>query len=255
MSEPVTVHRWFEAQVRRTPESTAVISEDRTLTYCTLNREANRLAHHLQQQGVKPETTVGICLNASSMLAVAVFGILKAGGTYLFIEPSFPPERIRFILRDAEVSILITEENLLPDFVSECLQILCLDKDRPSIMNQSIENPYSNVTPQNSAYILYTSGSTGKPKGVVVEHRNLTYYLNWWCHILRTDTDAELPLTSSFSFAAAISQFFGQLLVGRELYIVSRDLVRQPDLLLAWFNRHSGHGLYCVPTLWDEIVS
>jgi amino acid adenylation domain-containing protein len=249
------VHYWFEAQVCRTPESTAVISADRTLPYFTLNQEANRLGHYLQRQRVKPETTVGVCLDASSMLAVAVFGVLKAGGAYVFIEPSFPPERIRFMLQDANVSILITEEKFLSAFASECPQTLCLDKDWPFIINQSTENPYSSVTPKNTAYILYTSGSTGKPKGVVVEHRNLSYYLNWWCNILRTDIDADLPLTSSFSFAAAVSQFFGQLLVGRELYILSRDLVRQPDLLLAWFSGHSGHGLYCVPTLWDGIVN
>jgi microcystin synthetase protein McyC len=166
-------------------EGRLIVSWDRSLTYFRLNQDANCLGHYLQQCGVKPETTVGVCMNASSMLAVAVFGILKAGGAYVPIEPSFPPERIRFMLRDADVSILITEETCVSALVSECPRVLCLDKDWPLIINQSTEDLYSNVTPQNSAYILYTSGSTGKPKGVVVEHKSLSYYLNWWCNVLR----------------------------------------------------------------------
>jgi amino acid adenylation domain-containing protein len=194
-------------------------------------------------------------MDASPKLAVAVFGVLKTGGTYVPIEPAFPIERIRFMLRDANISILITEGKYLGAAVSECPRTVCLDKDWPLIMSQSTENPCSAVTPQNSAYILYTSGSTGKPKGVVVEHKSLSHYLNWWCNILRTEGDADLALTSSFAFAASVSQFFGQLLVGRALRILSRDLVRQPDLLLSWFQEFGGCGLYCVPTLWDRIVN
>ena len=252
-SDPV--HRWFEAQVRRIPNSTAVIAEDQRLTFLSLNQEANRLGHHLQELGAGPGRTVGICMDASPMLAVAVLGVLKAGGTYVPIERAFPVERIRFMLRDANISILITEGTYISAFVSDCPRTLCPDKDRPMIMRQSAENPDSGVTPQNSAYILYTSGSTGKPKGVVVEHKSLSYYLNWWCNILRTESDADLALTSSFAFAASVSQFFGQLLAGRALRILSRDLVRQPDLLLTWFDGHCGYGLYCVPTLWDRIVN
>jgi non-ribosomal peptide synthetase component F len=114
------VHRWFEAQVAQTPDSTALISDDRSLTYFTLNQQSNQLGHYLQERGVKPETTVGICLTASPMLAIAVFGILKAGGAYVPIEPSLPPKRMRFMLRDADVSILITEQKNLSAIPSEC---------------------------------------------------------------------------------------------------------------------------------------
>src|SRR5260370_9974388 len=124
-SDPV--HRWFEAQATRTPNSTAVRSADRSLTYLALNQQSNQLSHYLQMRGIKPEITVGICLDASTMLAVTVFGILKAGGAYIPIEASLPPERICFMLRDANVSILITEEKYLSAFASEFPRTLCLD--------------------------------------------------------------------------------------------------------------------------------
>jgi amino acid adenylation domain-containing protein len=252
--QSLAIHRCFEKQVEETPNVIAVRVGEKCLTYRELNQQSNQLAHHLRQLGVKPETSVGLYMDASLKLVVAVFGILKSGGVYVPILPSFPLERTQFILKDAQAFCLLTQEKYLPNLQSIAIQTIALDKDWLLLAQHSLENPNSSVSLQNAAYILYTSGSTGVPKGVLVEHQSLAYYVSWSCNVLRKTTNADLPLTSALSFAASITQLFSSLLLGRTLHILSSELVPRPDLLLNWFEIHEGFGLYCVPTLWEEII-
>src|SRR5262249_17984060 len=177
----VTLPALFEAQVARSPEATAVVFEERTLSYPELNGRANRLAHHLIAQGVGPESLVGIALERSIEMVVALVGILKAGAAYLPLDPDYPEERLAYMLRDAQPACVLSAARLagrlrLPEGVAELLV------DEPETAGALAQRPETNPTeaertqplgPQNPAYLIYTSGSTGTPKGVVVTHAGI----------------------------------------------------------------------------------
>ena len=164
----------FAAQAARTPDATAVIFEDRVLTYAALDAHANRLAHHLQSLGVGPETMVGLCVERSPEMVVGLLGILKAGGAYLPLDPNYPRERLAFMLADAGCPVLVTQQALLdrlPEDGAAQRHVVRLDADASAIARQPGTAPALDLDPRHPAYVIYTSGSTGTPKGVVVEHR------------------------------------------------------------------------------------
>ncbi len=165
------LHDLVEAQVARSPTAVAVVFDSQRLTYQELNQRANQLAHHLQTLGVRPEVTVGICLERSLEMVIALLAVLKAGGAYVPLDPAYPPDRLAHILTDAELAVILTQKTLLPVLPESEVPALCLDSHWPSIAHASAKNPVSPATAENLAYIIYTSGSTGKPKGVLIEHR------------------------------------------------------------------------------------
>ncbi|MCL6755242.1 amino acid adenylation domain-containing protein [Nostoc sp. CCCryo 231-06] len=171
------IHQLFESQVARTPQAIAVVFGQKKLTYQKLNIKANQLAAHLQKLGVGAEVLVGICLDRSLEMIVGLLGILKAGGAYLPLDPVYPAERLGYMVRDAQLSVLVTQQkwsSLISDYSGK---LICLDSQQDEIFNQSntyhIVNP---VEPNNLAYVIYTSGSTGKPKGVMIEHHSLVNF-------------------------------------------------------------------------------
>ncbi|MGE5305217.1 MAG: condensation domain-containing protein, partial [Alphaproteobacteria bacterium] len=161
------VHELFEAQVERSPDAVAVVFEDKQLTYRELNARANQVAHYLIKLGVGPETLVGICMERSLEMVVGLLGILKAGGAYVPLDPAYPKERLEFMLQDAQVQVLLTQQSLSLDLRTDPrTQLLCLDRDWATVAEQQATNPHNKATPENLAYVIYTSGSTGLPKGV-----------------------------------------------------------------------------------------
>ena len=171
---PATLPELFAVRAAGTPDATAVVHGDESLSYGALDRRANQLAHHLRALGVGPETVVGLCVERSPELIVGVLGILKAGGAYLPLDPSYPDDRLRFMLSDARAPVLVTQAGLrgrLDTCGVDCM--VCLDSDGPAIVRQPTVAPAIAVDPQSSAYVIYTSGSTGTPKGVVVTHRGI----------------------------------------------------------------------------------
>ena len=171
------LHELFEAQAARTPQAPAVRFGSHVLTYGELNERANRLARHLGSLGVVVETPVGICMERSPEMIVAVLAILKSGGAYVPVEPDEPTERLAFKLRDADVAVLLTHESVLKTFGDEVLgngaTVVAVDRDEAAISRHSSQDVAGSAGPGNLAYIIYTSGSTGTPKGVMVEHRSL----------------------------------------------------------------------------------
>src|SRR5579864_700606 len=159
------VHQLFEAQVERTPDAVALVYEDTHLTYRELNRRANQLAHYLLQLGVEHETLVGLRVERSLEMIVGLLGILKAGAAYVPLDPTYPPERLAFMLADARVSVLLTQRRFNAEEAKDGVKVVYLDEDWESIRRESDENPVSNLVASNAAYIIYTSGSTGTPKG------------------------------------------------------------------------------------------
>src|SRR6185503_4076308 len=163
----------FAAQAQRTPDATAVVFEDRALSYAALDAHANRLAHHLRGLGVGPETVVGLCVERSPEMVIGLLGILKAGAAYLPLDPNYPRERLAFMLADAGAAVLVTQGPLTGRLSAQALSgttLVRLDADWPQVARQPASAPDVVIDPSHPAYVIYTSGSTGTPKGVVVEH-------------------------------------------------------------------------------------
>ncbi|MFN6486360.1 MULTISPECIES: non-ribosomal peptide synthetase [unclassified Nostoc] len=218
------IHQLFEEQVERTPDAIAVIFENQQLTYQQLNCRANQLAHYLRSLGVKPDTLVGICVERSLDIVVGLLAILKAGGAYLPLDPDYPPERLSFMLEDAQVSVLLTQHSLiekLPQYQAE--QVL-LDTNWLNIGKYSQENPITSVQATNLAYVIYTSGSTGRPKGVMISHSAIANH----CYIVQqtykfVQSDRLLQFVS-ISFDPSLEDIFHTLMVGATLVLRGSDV-------------------------------
>jgi amino acid adenylation domain-containing protein len=222
------VHQLFEQQVARTPENIALVFGEEQLTYRELNDRANQVARFLRQRGVGPELPVGICLERSIEMVVGLLGILKAGGAYLPLDPSYPPERLSFMIDDAGLPILLTQESLTNKLPAHGAELICLDSDWPEIANESAENLDSDTKRDNLAYVIYTSGSTGKPKGVLVTHHNILRLFETTERSFQfTDKDV-WTLFHSYAFDFSVWEIWGALLYGGRLVVVPYWISRSP---------------------------
>ncbi|MEH2027051.1 non-ribosomal peptide synthase/polyketide synthase [Nostoc sp.] len=213
------IHQLFEEQLGRTPDAVAVVFENQQLTYHQLNCRANSLAHYLHSLGVKPDTLVGICVERSLLMVVALLGILKAGGAYVPLDPDYPTERLSFMLEDAQVPVLLTQQQLLEKLPQHQGQVVCLDTDWVTISQSSQDNPIAAVQDSNLAYVIYTSGSTGKPKGAMNTHLGICNRLLWMQQAYQlTAVDCILQKTP-FSFDVSVWEFFWPLLTGARLVV------------------------------------
>jgi amino acid adenylation domain-containing protein len=217
------VHELFEQQVERTPEAIAVVFEDQRLIYKELNDRVNQVAHYLRKLGVGPDVLVGLCVERSADMIVALLGILKAGGAYMPIDPDLPGERIRFMLHDSQASFLLTQarlDELIPSFGSKRIMI---DRDWPDIAREKTANLDQRQTSDSLAYVVYTSGSTGRPKGVMIPHRGLTNYLCWAIEAYEVPQGQGAPVHSSISFDLTVTSLFAPLLAGRKVVILAEN--------------------------------
>ncbi len=232
---PACLHRLFEAQVLRSPDALAVLYQNETLSYSQLNRRANQLAHHLQNLGVGPEVPVGLCLQRSPNILVAILATLKAGGAYLPLDPTYPEERLAFLLGDARPPVLISDQTEKPAGYEGHWVSLLVDSE--AISQQRDDNPTSAAAPDNLAYIIYTSGSTGTPKGVLVTHANVCRLFTATQPLFHFNHTDVWTLFHSFAFDFSVWEIWGALLHGGKLivvpYLVSRSPERFYELLLA----------------------
>lgn len=217
------IHELFEAQARRTPEATAVISGEERLSYRELNERANQLAHYLHAAGVRREVLVGICAKRSVELVVGLLGILKAGGAYVPLDPASPLERLTRIIKDAQIPLLVTQEELVERLPARWGHTLCLDADRDEISGHSNMDPPHEVGADNLAYVIYTSGSAGLPKGVMVTHRGLLNYLNWGAEFYEVASRQGAPVHTSVTFDLTVTSLFSPLMVGKSVMLLSDD--------------------------------
>jgi amino acid adenylation domain-containing protein len=212
------IHQLFEAQVEKTPDAIALIFNNHHLTYRDLNSRANQLAQHLQSLGVGAEILVGICIERSLEMVVALLAILKAGGAYVPLDPGYPQERLAFMLSDTQVSILLTQKELVAKLPTHTAFVICLDGDWHKIAQNKKENLTTKVTADNLAYVMYTSGSTGTPKGVSVIHRGVVRLVKETNYVHLTDEEVILQL-APISFDASTFEIWGCLLNGGRLII------------------------------------
>jgi len=230
------IHELFIEQANRTPDAIAIVSQNAQLTYQELDKRSNQLAHYLQKLGVAPEVIVGICLERSPNAIIAILGIFKAGGAYLPLDLSYPPERLNFMLEDAQVSILLTQQS--SNFKHDESKVVYLDSDWDVIAQQSQQNPISNATAANLAYVIYTSGSTGQPKGVLVEHCGLSNVAYAQMQTFDVNSEHRILQFASLSFDASIFEICMALGAGASLYIVPES-ARLGTALRAYLQQHS----------------
>lgn len=220
------IHQIFETQAEQTPDATAIVSADLHLTYRQLNQAANRLAHHLRKLGAGPETRVGICLERSPELIVGLFAILKSGAAYVPLDPSYPSERLTYIVEHAEVKILITEKAVHSVLSIHAESLVFVDADREQIARQSNLKPATGAVSGNAAYVIYTSGSTGKPKGVVIEHRPVINFLASMRRQTSLSTKSVMLAITSVSFDTAVLEIYLPLVFGARVVLVGTQQAR-----------------------------
>ncbi|MFN6515779.1 MAG: non-ribosomal peptide synthase/polyketide synthase [Nostoc sp. CreGUA01] len=248
------IHQLFEEQVQRTPDAVAVVFENQQLTYHQLNTRANSLAHYLQSLGVKPDTLVGICVERSLLMVVGLLGILKAGGAYVPLDPEYPTERLSFMLEDAQVPILLTQEQLLEKLPQHQGQVVCLDTDWKLISQLSQDNPIAAVQDSNLAYVIYTSGSTGKPKGAMNTHLGICNRLLWMQQAYQlTAVDCILQKTP-FSFDVSVWEFFWPLLTGARLVVAKPGGHKDSAYLVNLIVEQQVTTLHFVPSMLQAFI-
>jgi amino acid adenylation domain-containing protein/non-ribosomal peptide synthase protein (TIGR01720 family) len=246
-------HQIFEAQASRTPDTVAISFEDAQLTYRELNVRANQLAHHLRRLGIGPETLTGIYMERSIEMIVAVLAVLKGGGAYMPLDPTYPQERLSFMVHDARMSFLLTTDTLAQGFSVPDVLTVRLGVAWKQIGQESTENLDSNIVPDNLAYVLYTSGSTGKPKGVMVRHRGLGNLVQAQAAVFDVRPASRVLQFAPFSFDASVSEIFVTLLSGATLCLASQDALMPGPGLVNVLQSQSPSVLTCPPSVWAAL--
>ncbi|MHC5744030.1 MAG: non-ribosomal peptide synthetase [Nostoc sp.] len=228
------IHQLFEEQVQRTPDAVAVVFEDQQLTYQQLNSRANQLAHYLKSLGVRADVLVGICVERSIEMVVGLLGILKAGGAYLPLDPEYPTERLHFMLEDAQVSVLLTQQKLLDRLAQHQAKLVCLDTDWQLISQSSQDNLITETQATNLAYVIYTSGSTGQPKGALIAHQGLLNLVFWHQRAFKITSVDKATQLAGTAFDAAVWELWPYLTAGASIYLVKSEFLSSLVKLRDW---------------------
>jgi len=224
------VHKLVEAQAQKTPDAVAVLFAGESLNYQALNSRANRLAHKLIELGVGPEVRVGVAMQRTPEMVVALLAVLKAGGAYVPLDPDYPQDRLAHMLRDSQAQILLTESALLPLLPSvEALHTLQLDAQPGWLDAYPASNPTVRATADNLAYVIYTSGSTGLPKGVAIAHRNVLALIDWSNRVYSADDLQGVLASTSICFDLSVWELFVTLSSGGFI-VLARNALELPEL-------------------------
>ena len=241
------VHQLFEDRAARTPGKVAFEFEEQALTYQQLNERSNQLANYLRRLGVQPGDLVGIYMERSAEMIVALLGSWKAGAAYVPLDPTFPRERLAFVFEDTAVPLILTQARLLPDLPTSDARIVCMDRDSNSIEKESETNPRLDADPSRAAYTIYTSGSTGKPKGVVVTHQNVVNLLNSMAKKPGLTENDVLVAVTTISFDIAALEVYLPLITGAKLIFASRLTASDGRQLLSLLTRTNATVMQATP--------
>ncbi|MGA4607264.1 amino acid adenylation domain-containing protein [Pseudoalteromonas maricaloris] len=243
------LHELFEQHANCSPEETALVFEDESITYGQLESRANQLSHCLIKQGVKPDTLVGLCVDRSIEMVVGILGILKAGGAYVPLDPGYPDERLSCLFDDSKVEIVVTQPHLQSLLPAGGIHLLALDFSGPELQEQPTHAPIADeigLEPTNLAYMIYTSGSSGQPKGVLVEHRQIADKVAVIAERYELTADDKMLLFASISFDASVTQLFAPLSVGGTVVVRPADIT-EPVEFMDYLCQHKVSLLHVVP--------
>jgi len=235
-STALLTHQLFELQAARDPDAIAVSASSGTLTYRELDRQANRLAHFLQEKGIGPERVVGICMDRSPDLILSELAVLKAGGAYLPIDPAYPQDRIAYMLASSQAPLLLTRQSLGVSLPSETAEVVAVDMIQSDLKYKNSMSPQVEVAPENLVYIIYTSGSTGRPKGVGVSHGALLNLIHWHHNAYQVTAADRATLLAGISFDASVWEVWPNLAAGGSLHIPDEQVRSDIKRLIDWIN-------------------
>lgn len=247
------IHSKLEFYASVTPEATALLYSNQTVSYRELNHLSNALANHLILQGVQPEDFILVCLDRSIELMVSIFGILKSGGVYVPISPSDPEVRKNLIVEDTFPKLIITTRNLSQTFNST-IPKLFMDEFLQN-NDKSSENPMVNLKPTNLAYVIYTSGTTGKPKGALIEHHSVMNRIGWMQKAYPIDSNDVLIQKTSIAFDVSIWELFWWSFAGAKLLLLEQGEEKDPKRILKQVDTHKVSVIHFVPSMLNSFIS
>ena len=248
------LHQLIEQHAEIRPEQAAAIGSGRRLTYREFNVNANQLTHYLRSRGVGRNHRVGICLDSSPELAVAVLAVLKSGAACVPLDPNYPKDRLKYMLEDSQARVLITDKGRLPAAVPEGCEVIFLTDATQAVSSQPQTNPGNDVTPEDIAYVIYTSGSTGKPRGVLLTHAGLVNYNANAARMYAITPQDRVLQFCSISFDIAIEEMFITWLSGATLVLKTKDMPLAVPEFLAWTERQGITVLDLPTAYWHEWV-
>lgn len=232
-----TICRLFEEQAARTPDQVAVECRGERLTYRQLNARANQLARYLQSLAVGPGVRVGLYVEHSLEAVVGLWGVLKAGGAYVPLDPAHPKARLAFVLADAQIPVILTQERLADRLPDHAAKLICLDAGQAELEQASAENLPGAARAADLAYVIYTSGSTGNPKGVKIQHSSLVNYIWWAKEMYLRNERLDFPLYSSLAFDLTVTSIYTPLITGNKVIIYPQEGKEPPILQVLEDNR------------------
>ncbi|MCU7495890.1 MAG: amino acid adenylation domain-containing protein [Ignavibacteria bacterium] len=242
------LHELFELQVEKTPYNTAVIFKGQKLSYLELNKKSNQLSHYLIRKGIKKEALVGVIVEKSIEMIIAILGILKAGAAYVPIDPSLPAKRVSFICEDAKIREIITQSNFLDRLPGVSARKTCIDKFMEELIYEDANNPETGCLPENLAYVIYTSGSTGKPKGVLVMHSGACNFVRALSGSVNAEPWERWLQFFSLSFDGSVGDIFPPLISGAALIIPERMDLFDLKNLDKFIRDHAISTIFMTPT-------
>jgi amino acid adenylation domain-containing protein len=248
----VCLHERFQAHAAARPDAIALEWDDVALTYAQLDARTNQLAHHLRGLGVRPETRVGVLMERGMDLVVSVLAILKAGGAYVPLDPAYPAERLRLMVADAAIPVVLTHAAFAPSLIDSGAAIVALDEAADVLASQPTDAPISGATPENLAYIVYTSGSTGRPKGVMVNHRTVVQLVVETDYV-RFGPGDRIAQASNASFDALAFEAWGAFLNGATLVGIGRDVLLSAPAMRAFLREKRITTLYQTTALLNQL--
>ncbi|MCQ9427502.1 amino acid adenylation domain-containing protein, partial [Pseudomonas sp. LJDD11] len=250
------IHELIEQQVASTPQATALVFGEQTLSYDELNQRSNRLAHRLREQGVGPDVLVGIAVERSVEMVVGLLAILKAGGAYVPLDPEYPQDRLAYMMQDSGIGLLLTQSALLEVLpVPGQVQVLSLDQLSDVLSTYSVANPVNETQLSNLAYVIYTSGSTGKPKGAGNAHQALFNRLTWMQKAYGLDGHDTVLQKTPFSFDVSVWEFFWPLQTGARLVVAQPGEHREPERLIETIKHYQVSTLHFVPSMLQVFMA